>query len=516
ATGLIQKRSFDGLNQLRQLNSNGTLSQYQYDALGRRSAKITEAGKTDFIWDGNQLIGEHTNGEYTWYIYLPDSFLPVALIKGDEIYYYHLDQLGTPICLTDSHEQIVWQNNGDLFGAENGEQLKSKSENLIDNPLRFQGQYYDAESGLHYNRFRYYCPKQGRFIHQDPIGLAGGINPYQYAPNPVNWVDPFGLSCKEGEENEPSITNEGPLDRVGKGLKAFMISSGAFLTHLASSTSYAIQGRANKIVNIVKLPVDAIDRAAFRDAQQILGDVGIELPNTTTLAQRDPTVIAAAKAAKGVYDDDITAPFNGYSELSSQQSVDLLGLPDESYLLDEKIGFKSKVFYNSETDDYMVAFRGSRDLSTAINRKQDWVQTNVKQGIGLETDQYNATMNLAKTIAEENPDANITYVGHSKGGGQAAAAAIVGNRPAITFNAAGVHKNTITRFDDSLSIASDDKIRAYYVPGEALNTSQDHFVGPQANGQRIRLELPSNSQNRGVTKTVNRHFMDSVNEALGL
>ncbi|MCG6202997.1 RHS repeat domain-containing protein, partial [Psychromonas antarctica] len=156
--------------------------------------------------DGNQLIGEHTNGEYTWYIYLPDSFLPVALIKGDEIYYYHLDQLGTPICLTDSNEQVVWQNNGDLFGAENGEQLKSKSENLIDNPLRFQGQYYDAESGLHYNRFRYYCPKQGRFIHQDPIGLAGGINPYQYAPNPVNWVDPFGLSCKEGGPKGGELT----------------------------------------------------------------------------------------------------------------------------------------------------------------------------------------------------------------------------------------------------------------------------------------------------------------------
>ncbi|MCG6202781.1 RHS repeat domain-containing protein, partial [Psychromonas antarctica] len=214
ATGLIQKRSFDGLNQLRQLNSNGTLSQYQYDALGRRSAKITESGKTDFIWDGNQLIGEHTNGQYSWYIYLPDSFLPVALIKGDEIYYYHLDQLGTPICLTDSHEQVVWQNNGDLFGAE-GESKENSLEpikvNKIENPLRFQGQYFDAESGLHYNRFRYYCPKQGRFIHQDPIGLAGGINPYQYAPNPVNWVDPFGLSCKEGAATAGALALARPL-----------------------------------------------------------------------------------------------------------------------------------------------------------------------------------------------------------------------------------------------------------------------------------------------------------------
>ena len=69
---------------------------------------------------------------------------------------------------------------------------------IRDRPIRFQGQYFDEESGLHYNRYRYYSPKQQRFINQDPIGLVGGINHYQYAPNPVNWVDPFGLSCKEG------------------------------------------------------------------------------------------------------------------------------------------------------------------------------------------------------------------------------------------------------------------------------------------------------------------------------
>jgi len=197
ATGLIQKRSFDGLNQLRQIISNDKLCQYQYDALGRRSAKITETGRTDFIWDGNQLIGEVSNGKYTWYIYLPNTFIPVALIKDNQVYYYHLDQLGTPVYLTDKNEQIVWQNQSDLFGNEDEiEQSSSEFRNSIENPLRFQGQYFDSESGLHYNRFRYYCPKQGRFIHQDPIGLAGGINPYQYAPNPVNWVDPFGL-CKE-------------------------------------------------------------------------------------------------------------------------------------------------------------------------------------------------------------------------------------------------------------------------------------------------------------------------------
>jgi len=61
--------------------------------------------------------------------------------------------------------------------------------------LRFQGQYFDEETGLHYNRFRYYDPDVGRFVFQDPIGLLGGDNLYQYAPNPSGWVDVFGLAC---------------------------------------------------------------------------------------------------------------------------------------------------------------------------------------------------------------------------------------------------------------------------------------------------------------------------------
>lgn len=63
----------------------------------------------------------------------------------------------------------------------------------IEQNLRFQGQYYDQETGLHYNRFRYYDPDCGRFFSQDPIGLLGGINIYHYAPNPVEWTDPLGL-----------------------------------------------------------------------------------------------------------------------------------------------------------------------------------------------------------------------------------------------------------------------------------------------------------------------------------
>jgi RHS repeat-associated protein len=61
--------------------------------------------------------------------------------------------------------------------------------------LRFQGQYLDRETELHYNTFRFYDPEVGRFTTPDPIGLMGGFNLYRYAPNPIGWIDPWGWSC---------------------------------------------------------------------------------------------------------------------------------------------------------------------------------------------------------------------------------------------------------------------------------------------------------------------------------
>ena len=76
----------------------------------------------------------------------------------------------------------------------------------IDNPLRFQGQYFDPESGLHYNRHRYYNPDIGRYLTPDPVKLAGGLNGYQYVPNPTGWVDPLGLNtCPGGDGCKPTI-----------------------------------------------------------------------------------------------------------------------------------------------------------------------------------------------------------------------------------------------------------------------------------------------------------------------
>jgi RHS repeat-associated protein len=72
----------------------------------------------------------------------------------------------------------------------------------VRNPIRFQGQHYDDETGLAYNRHRYYDPGTGRFTSKDPIGLLAGGNVYQYAPNPTGWIDPLGLKKKAQTPNK--------------------------------------------------------------------------------------------------------------------------------------------------------------------------------------------------------------------------------------------------------------------------------------------------------------------------
>ena len=111
--------------------------------------------------------------------------------------------MGTPQELTDAGGKIVWSAHYRAYGN-----VIKFDINEISNPLRFQGQYYDEESGLHYNRHRYYNPNTGRYLTPDPIKLAGGLNSYQYVPNPTGWVDPLGLMSVEGDCPSDEKSNE--------------------------------------------------------------------------------------------------------------------------------------------------------------------------------------------------------------------------------------------------------------------------------------------------------------------
>ncbi|WP_369414865.1 RHS repeat-associated core domain-containing protein [Morganella morganii] len=111
-----------------------------------------------------------------------------------DIAYYHVALNGLPEELTDSQGRIIWHGDYSLWGKLRRETRPVPGFRGQQN-LRFQGQYFDRETGLHYNTFRYYAPDTGRFTQQDPIGLLGGLNLYQYAPNPLTWVDPWGWAC---------------------------------------------------------------------------------------------------------------------------------------------------------------------------------------------------------------------------------------------------------------------------------------------------------------------------------
>lgn len=99
-----------------------------------------------------------------------------------------------PCELSTPEGKIVWQACYKAWGNRCSSEISVPTKGSeAEQPLRFQGQYYDEENGLHYNRYRYYDPCTGRFITPDPIGLAGGENVYRYAPNPTVWRDPLGL-----------------------------------------------------------------------------------------------------------------------------------------------------------------------------------------------------------------------------------------------------------------------------------------------------------------------------------
>jgi RHS repeat-associated protein len=176
---------------------------YGYDAFGRRVSKTDDFGTTYFTWDGNRLLSEKRGTKEQTYIYEQDGFVPLATLdQVNNISYYHTDHLGTPQEMTNTDGDIVWEAEYTTWGNTakvSYKQSTIKPENEVEfQPLRFQGQYYDKETGLHYNRFRYYDPDVGRFTTQDPIGLLGGDNLYAYAPNPTFWVDPLGLAGTGG------------------------------------------------------------------------------------------------------------------------------------------------------------------------------------------------------------------------------------------------------------------------------------------------------------------------------
>jgi len=235
----------------------GQVWEYTYDVLGRRVNKHNRhSGQwLSTLWDGDVIAREEQGhlgvdsvtkkpvidiDTTEYWTFAPNSFVPIAkqsLQKHSAAYietyqerhgkappieyptwYVVNDHIGTPKALFNDQGQLAWRGEhavwGQLISADTD--ADSLSDIQTNCPLRFQGQYFDKESGLHYNRFRYYDPEVAQYISPDPIGLAGGLAPQAYVHNPNAWVDPLGLAGHGGVQKGPLKNASGNLDDAAR------------------------------------------------------------------------------------------------------------------------------------------------------------------------------------------------------------------------------------------------------------------------------------------------------------
>ncbi|MCC7541816.1 MAG: RHS domain-containing protein [Deltaproteobacteria bacterium] len=190
---------------------DGAVVAFAYDALGRRVEKMLRrngapTSRVRWLWDGHVPLHERTetfgasgegatssldggHGNVTTWLFEPETFAPLAKLDEHARYGIVGDHLGCPSALYDEAGELAWKAQLDVWGVAKTDVAKTSQ------PWRFPGQYEDGETGLFYNRFRYYDPSTGRYISKDPIGIAGGLPPFGYVLDPLVYQDPLGLIC---------------------------------------------------------------------------------------------------------------------------------------------------------------------------------------------------------------------------------------------------------------------------------------------------------------------------------
>ena len=232
-------------------NPKGEVIHFEYDALGRRRAKIVGEKIYRYVWDGNLLLhewnyplAERPNlvvnedgllnydkdeplGEelITW-VYDQNIFTPSAKLVNGERYSIVSDYLGTPVQAFDDTGKKVWDCELDIFGK-----IRKLTGDKGFIPFRYQGQYEDQETGLYYNRFRYYDAEIGKYISKDPIGLNGGLALYGYVHDTNGWLDVFGLAGTGGAylfgfENGDKYIGKGEIGRMDQSIKVRKVQTG--------------------------------------------------------------------------------------------------------------------------------------------------------------------------------------------------------------------------------------------------------------------------------------------------
>ncbi|MEW2413909.1 putative T7SS-secreted protein [Streptomyces sp. NPDC046866] len=187
------------------ITPDGTRWCYRYDPLGRRTAKqrVSPTGEvleeTLFTWDGATLC-EETSGRVTL-TWTHQGLHPLTQTEhidqseiDDRFFTIVTDLIGTPTQLLAEDGTTAWHTRSTLWGTTTWNRDATAY-----TPLRFPGQYYDQESGLHHNYFRTYDPETARYLTPDPLGLTPSPNPTTYVHNPHTWSDPLGLKCEPGD-----------------------------------------------------------------------------------------------------------------------------------------------------------------------------------------------------------------------------------------------------------------------------------------------------------------------------
>ena len=193
--------SYNAAGRLSSATAGKRTHNYFYNAQGLRTRKEAGPDTTIYHYDlqGRLITEAYARGVWQRsYGGLND--LPLAQLEAvhgrfkEAVYYLHTDHLNTPRLATDNTGQILWRWEGTAFGDTPPNEDVDNDRKTVTINLRFPGQYYDAETGLHYNWYRYYDPRNGRYITSDPIGLRGGLNTYAYVGNnPLRFTDPTGL-----------------------------------------------------------------------------------------------------------------------------------------------------------------------------------------------------------------------------------------------------------------------------------------------------------------------------------
>jgi RHS repeat-associated protein len=200
--GAVTEYSWDVLNRLTRIdNADGSYAAYRYDAQGRRIEKDVNGALTRYVYDGDAILLEYDGGDVLQarYSHGEEIDQPLAMARDTnadgqlgaaERFFYHTDHLGSVRLLTDAAGAVANRYDYDAFGN-----WEDTSYETIANPFGFTARERDAESGLMFYRARYYDPKIGRFISEDPIGFeASDANLYRYVfNNPVTFIDPSGL-----------------------------------------------------------------------------------------------------------------------------------------------------------------------------------------------------------------------------------------------------------------------------------------------------------------------------------